>query len=89
MAFKYLRYRFVLMRPYNKVKELRDHPLSYTVAPTDTQVHAFVLVLVQNENVKPIVFVFEWSFKLNAFIFKRHVESLILHVANSIQCYLC
>jgi len=48
-------------------------------------VHAFVLVLVEDENVEPVVFVLQGSLELYPFIFKGHIKPFVFHVADALE----
>ena len=69
------------------MEKLGYHALSDRVAPTHTQVHPLVLVLVKHQDVEPFFFVFQRSLELDFAVFKSHIESLVLHVADAIQGY--
>ena len=89
VALKHLRDRLMLVRPDNQVKELGNHAFRDRVSPTHSQVHSFILVLVQHQDVEPIIFVLEWSFELDLLVLESHVQSLIFHVSDTIESNLC
>ena len=79
---------FVFMSPDYQVEELRNHAFRDGVPSTHAEVHPFVFVLVDDENVEPVVFVLQRSLEFYLLVFECHVKSLIFHVADAEQCDL-
>jgi hypothetical protein len=85
VALEDLRDRLMFVGPDDQMEELWDHAFRDGVPPGDSKMHALVLVLVEHEDVEPVVFVFEGPFELDAFVFEGHVKALVLHVANAVE----
>ena len=77
-------YAFVLVGPDDEMKELWDHVLRYAVSPTAAEVHAFVLVLMQDENIKPAITVLQRPLKLDLSTLECDVQPFVLHVTDPI-----
>jgi hypothetical protein len=71
------------------VEELGYHTLSETVSPACANVHAFVLVLMEDQDVEPLISELKGSFEFNFLILERNIEPLVLHVSYPIQSQLC
>ena len=89
LAFPGLGDALVLVAPDDKVKEGRDLALHQTLLPGDAEKKPLVLVLVDHQDVEPIVFALRWPFELNVFLLKRQIQSFVTHVSNPVDCDFC
>ena len=88
VALEDLRDGLVLVSPDNEMEKLRNHALCDRIAATHSQVHSFVFVLMQHQDVKPFVFLFQRPLELDLSVFESHVEPFIFHVTDTVQCNL-
>jgi hypothetical protein len=75
------------MTPDNQIEKVWDQILHNTLSLWSPQKQSFVRILVNYQNVKPLIFILLRSFEFDRFLFKRQIQSFIPHMTDSKERY--
>jgi len=85
LALANLRNALVLVAPNDQVEEVGDLALEDAFVPGSVVDEALELVLVQHQDVEPVVPVLVGSLELDGFVLEGEIESLLRDVAEAVE----